>query len=200
MHAVAEHFEFWLDTIQELGDQRCDIAVLFLDYDLTPLKIYPTQLSQAVETVRYVLSETGRSPSEVIIGGDSAGGNLAIATLLHVSHPHPQIDSIELSTPLAGVFSCAPWANFDLNWPSVMNNSYKDMITPNVLRTWSSAYLNNKQSDAWSEPDRAPIEWWRDIKTEWLLILADENEIMVSMIEAFAKKLEVWRNHSLLQC
>lgn len=149
------------------------------------------QLRQAVEALRYVLNETGRSPSNVIVGGDSAGGNLALATLLHLSHPHPDIEAMTLSSPLAGVFGHAPWINFSLYWPSMVENAYKDIITPSILCRSSEAYLNGKASDSWSEPDRASTDWWKDVKTERLLIMAGTDEILLSSIESFAKKLKV---------
>lgn len=138
------------------------------------------------------MKETGRSPSNVIVGGDSAGGNLALAVLLHLSHPHPEIDPVEVSGPLAGVFGYAPWVDFNRDWPSMTENAYKDIITPGVLKTWSTAYLAGKEGDNWSEPTRAPVEWWQDAKTERILLLAGGDEILLSPIAAFAKKLKVW--------
>lgn len=192
MAAVPPHFEFWLDLLQIVNDNGHDIAVFFPRYTLTPYARYPTQLRQATEALRYILSETGRSPSNVIVGGDSAGGNLAMAVLLHLSHPHPDIEPLALSAPLAGVFGFAPWINFNRDWPSMTENAYKDIITPTVLKTWSTAYLDgNNQGDNWAEPDRAPAEWWQDVKTERILILAGGDEILLSPIEAFANKIKV---------
>lgn len=191
MAAVPPHFEFWLDLLQIVNDNGHDIAVFFPRYTLTPYATYPTQLRQATEALRYILHETGRSPSNVIVGGDSAGGNLAMAVLLHLSHPHPEIEPVSLSTPLAGVFGFAPWINFNQDWPSMTENEYRDIITPGVLKTWSSAYLGGKQGDNWSEPDRAPTEWWQDAKTEQILLLAGGDEILRSPIEAFANKIKV---------
>lgn len=165
--------------------------MFFPRYSLTPYGTYPTQLRQAVEALRYIVTETGRSPSNVIVGGDSAGGNLALATLLHLSHPHPTIDPLPLSAPLAGVFGFAPWINFSADWPSMTENAYKDLITPDCLARWSAAYTDGKPSDSWSEPDKAPAAWWGDAKTERILILAGGDEILLSSIEAFAQKVKV---------
>lgn len=191
MAATPPHFEFWVDLLQVVNGNGHDIAVFFPRYTLTPRARYPTQLRQATEALRYILTDTGRSPSNVIVGGDSAGGNLAMATLLHLSHPHPEIEPISLSAPLAGVFGFAPWVNFNRDWPSMTENAYKDIIPPSALEKWSSAYLNNGEGDSWSEPSRAPAEWWKDVKTERILILAGADEILLSPIEAFAKKVKV---------
>ncbi|KAF7714247.1 Alpha/beta hydrolase fold-3 domain-containing protein [Penicillium ucsense] len=190
MAATAAHFDFWIDLIQVLNDQGHDIAVFFPRYTLAPQATYPTQLRQAVGALRYILADEGRDPSTVIVGGDSAGGNLAMALLLHLSHPHPEIDQINLSAALAGVFAFAPWVNFDQDWPSYKTNAYKDIITGRVLSEWSNAYLDGKPGDNWSEPSRAPAEWWKDAKTERILFLAGSDEILLGPIEDFAKKIK----------
>ncbi|GLI72018.1 hypothetical protein PoHVEF18_000185 [Penicillium ochrochloron] len=190
MAAGASHFDFWLDLLQVVNENGHDIAVFFPRYTLTPHEVYPTQLRQAIGALRYILTDAGRAPSNVIVGGDSAGGNLAMAVLLHLSHPHPDIDPITLSGPLAGVFGYAPWINFSHDWPSFKENAYRDVITDQALGRWSNAYLDGKQGDSWSEPDRAPAEWWSDAKTERILLLAGGDEILLGPIESFAKKVK----------
>lgn len=191
MAAGATHFDFWLDLLQVINENGHDVAVFFPRYTLTPHEVYPTQLRQAVGALRYILTDTGRAPSNVIVGGDSAGGNLAMAVLLHLSHPHPAIDPITLSSPLAGVFGYAPWINFSQDWPSFKDNVSRDVLTDRALLRWSNAYLDGKPGDSWSEPGRAPADWWQDAKTEQILLLAGGDELLLSSIESFAKKVKV---------
>ena len=75
MAANIHHFGLLSDILDELNAAGKDIAIFFLSYTLTPHAVYPTQLKQAVEALRYIIEEVGRSPSNVFIGGDSAGGN-----------------------------------------------------------------------------------------------------------------------------
>lgn len=195
MAAIPSQFEFWVELVKILNKDGYDLAIFFPRYTLTPYGVYPTQLRQVVGALRYILTETGRSPANVIVGGDSAGGNLALATLLHLSHPHPDIDPIELSEPLAGVFAFAPWIDFSQDWPSFKDNEYKDVLTGARLTGWSDMYLDGKPGDSWSEPARAPVDWWKDAKTQRILILVGEAEMLLSPIEAFTKKLQVcWRS------
>lgn len=191
MAAGATHFDFWLDLLQVINENGHDIAVFFPRYTLTPHEVYPTQLRQAVGALRYILNDAERAPSNVIVGGDSAGGNLAMAVLLHLSHPHPDIEPVTLLSPLAGVFGYAPWVNFSHDWPSFKENVYRDVLTDQALLRWSNAYLDGKQGDSWSEPDRAPAEWWQDAKTEQILLLAGGDELLLGPIESFAKKVKV---------
>ena len=42
-----------------------EVAVVVLSYSLAPAAQYPTQLRQAVELVRYLIYDAGKSPSNV---------------------------------------------------------------------------------------------------------------------------------------
>lgn len=49
------------------------MAVLMPTYDLAPQASYPRQLTQGVEILRYLITELGRKPENIILAGDSAG-------------------------------------------------------------------------------------------------------------------------------
>ncbi|PIG84305.1 alpha/beta hydrolase fold protein [Aspergillus arachidicola] len=187
---AAGHMAFYSSVIDTLNAEGHDIALFLITYSLTPHAVYPTQLRQAVEALRYILTDTNRDPANVIVGGDSAGGNLAVAVLLHLSHPHPEIEPLSDIAPLAGLFAFAPWVSFVHEGASVQENQYKDMIGPEILNRWSHMYLAGKESDAWSEPNRAPTEWWRDAKVKEVLVLAGRDEILFDSIDAFVKKFQ----------
>ncbi|EAL90659.1 6-hexanolactone hydrolase, putative [Aspergillus fumigatus A1163] len=186
------HFDLYSHIVADLNANGHDVAIFFLAYTLTPHAAYPTQLRQAAEALRYIVTETNRSPSNVIVGGDSAGGNLALALLLHLSHPHPEIEPVALSTNLAGVFGFAPWVSFRTDGTSMDANKYRDVIPSDALKRWSSAYLAGAKSNAWSEPALAPVEWWADAKTEQVLILAGQHEILSSVIDDFVERIKVF--------
>ncbi|KGO75254.1 Alpha/beta hydrolase fold-3 [Penicillium italicum] len=190
MPAMPFYFEFWFEMLQALNEAGHDLAVFFPRYTLIPHATYPTQLRQAVEALRYIINETDRSPANVIIGGDSAGGNLAAATLLHLSHPHAEIEPLALSTPVAGVFMQAPWVNFSTEWPSMKDNLWKDLLTPAVLTRWSDSYRGGSPADNWNEPLNAPTEWWSGAMTERILVIAGGDEILLSPIQEFVKKIK----------
>ncbi|KAL3479762.1 Alpha/Beta hydrolase protein [Aspergillus californicus] len=191
--AVPGHFTLLAHLIADLNKNGHDVAIFFLAYTLSPPAQYPTQLRQSVHALRYILSQGSRDPDTVVIGGDSAGGNLALSVLLHLTHPHPEIDPLPLQggKNLAGVFGFAPWVSFSLDGESIAANRYKDVIPPEGLKSWSLGYLGkNRESDAWSEPAKAPTEWWADARTKRLLILAGRDEIMFSSVEKFAERVK----------
>ncbi|KAL4958756.1 putative 6-hexanolactone hydrolase [Aspergillus stella-maris] len=192
--AVPGHFTFLSSLIAELNKNGHDVAIFFLSYTLSPPTAYPTQLRQAIEALRYILNTdqgTGRSPSDVIVGGDSAGGNLALSTLLHLTHPRPEIDPLDIKGELAGVFGFAPWVSFSLDGKSMSENAYKDLVPAKGLKIWSEAYLGErKEGDAWSEPARAPTEWWNGVKAKRVLILAGGDEILLSAVQEFTERFK----------
>jgi len=57
---------------------RCDVAVI--DYRLAPEHTYPAAPDDAIAAYRALLSRM--DASSIVIAGDSAGGNLALVTLL----------------------------------------------------------------------------------------------------------------------
>ncbi|KAL2821242.1 Alpha/Beta hydrolase protein [Aspergillus cavernicola] len=191
--AVTGHFAFITHLLEDLNKNGHDVAIFFLAYTLSPPVKYPTQLRQSVEALRYILTDTARDPANVVIGGDSAGGNLALAVLLHLTNPHPEIDALILDTgkDLAGAFGFSPWVSFAQDGESIVVNQYKDLISAEGLKIWSSEYLGKgKEGDAWSEPGKAPIEWWAGVRTKQLLILAGRDEILFSAVDEFAKRIQ----------
>ncbi|KAK2744152.1 hypothetical protein FQN57_004412 [Myotisia sp. PD_48] len=184
------YFHLLSDIMDELNADGKDVAVFFLTYTLTPHAVYPTQMRQSVEALRYILQKTDREPQNVIIGGDSAGGNLTLSTLAHLSHPHEAIQPLEVSSPLAGAFTIAPWVSFSQDFPSVKENQNKDMITSHSATIWSDAYLAGQKPDNYNQPLLAPAEWWKDAKANSVLILAGSDEILLSCINEFVEKFK----------
>ncbi|PYH43236.1 uncharacterized protein BP01DRAFT_105853 [Aspergillus saccharolyticus JOP 1030-1] len=60
-----------------------------------PTATYPTQLRQGVSCLRYVLNH--HQPADVILGGESAGGNLVFSVLAHLVRLHPEIERLGLA-------------------------------------------------------------------------------------------------------
>jgi acetyl esterase/lipase len=184
-------FDVYSKLISDINSQGHSLAFFFLTYSLTPHASYPTQLRQCVEALRYIIIRTGHLPSNVFIGGDSAGGNLALSVLLHLSHPQPDVEPLDISQPLAGIFTIAPWGCLRLDgWPAEAENRYTDLFVKQAGDKWAQTYLNGRQPDFWSDPFLAPDEWWSGVRVKNILILAGSEEILLSQIEKFVLKLK----------
>lgn len=98
-------------------DIRDDIEVILLDYFTAPEHKYPSQLNQAIE-IWDLLTQT-HNPENIIIGGDSSGGNLALALILKLKNER------NLS-PKAGFF-LSPWADMTGQGETYFTNYQKDV-------------------------------------------------------------------------
>jgi acetyl esterase len=62
-----------------------EVAVVSVDYALSPEAKFPQALEECAAVVRFIAErggEWGLDPGRILLGGDSAGGNLALATAL----------------------------------------------------------------------------------------------------------------------
>ena len=77
MDGGPEHLNWWGGQVQpELKEADKSTAFFFLEYTLVPYATYPVQVKEAVEAVEYVVKDLKRSPSDIVLAGDSAGGNM----------------------------------------------------------------------------------------------------------------------------
>lgn len=106
------------------------------------------------------------------MSGDSAGGNLCVALLSHLMHPHPSatVPAVTLPSPrrLGGLVLISPWVSFGTGTPSFAENAWKDCVSPTAGTAWSSAFLgcawpHAAARDAYAEPAAAPPGWWRGL-------------------------------------
>jgi monoterpene epsilon-lactone hydrolase len=92
---------------------------LVIDYRLAPEHPFPAALDDAI-TAYHWLRTQGSSPSQIVIGGDSAGGGLTLATLLALR---------DAGKPLpAGAFCISPWTDLTLSGASMQSKARADWI------------------------------------------------------------------------
>lgn len=175
------------------------MAFLFVAYTLVPHGVYPTQFREGVEALNYVLNDLGRFPSDVLLAGDSAGGNICLAILSHITHPSPDVpEKVEIDSKLKALVLVAPWVSFKTDWPSSSRNAYKDIITATSAARWSADYLAGQATNPYAEAVHAPASWWEGAKVEQLLCVAGSDECLVDSIEEFIKKYKVGRKDVLM--
>jgi monoterpene epsilon-lactone hydrolase len=105
--------------------------VLAIDYRLAPESPFPAAVHDSVSAYRWLLSQ-GVEPGQIVVGGDSAGGGLTVATLV-------ALRDAEGPLPAAGV-CISPWT--DMECASVIERAATDgMIQPEGILGMAKAYL-----------------------------------------------------------
>ena len=94
-----------------------DIIVASLDYRIAPKNYFPSALEDAVEGWKYLLRQ-GYKKEDIIVVGDSAGGNLALALIMYLR------DNFKESP--AGLILMSPWADLTDSGDSRIYNLHKD--------------------------------------------------------------------------
>ena len=110
-------------------------AVLLTDYRLAPEHKFPAAVEDGVAAFKYLLDQ-GFDPAKTAIGGDSAGGGLAAATLVALRDQ-------KLPMPGAGIL-ISPWADMTCSNPSYKTRAAADpMIASDGLDGMTSSYLGS---------------------------------------------------------
>ena len=146
--------------IDGLGDLHRDFAVkqtvlsdareaFLVDYRLAPENIYPAALNDAVKVYRELIKRV--DPNEIIVFGDSAGGNLAVELALYLkSNDLPQPGLLIL---------LSPWTTFEISLPSRSKNAETDLIlgvtNPKMYNEVRKPTYNGKISP--DDPRLSPI-------------------------------------------
>jgi acetyl esterase/lipase len=109
-------------THRELAARLClasGVRVLLIDYRLAPEHPFPAALEDAAAGYRWLLAQAV-SPEQIVIGGDSAGGGLALATLL-------RLRDHAVALPAAGVL-LSPWTDLALTGPTIQTRAEIDPL------------------------------------------------------------------------
>jgi epsilon-lactone hydrolase len=88
------------DLASQVG-RRTRAKVISVDYRLAPEHPYPAAVDDALAAYEALL-DNGTAPSDVVFAGESAGGGLAIATLVNArDHQLPQPAAVFVMSPYA---------------------------------------------------------------------------------------------------
>lgn len=86
--------------------EASSVRALLIDYRLSPEHLYPAAHEDALAAYRWLL-EDGVSASDIVLGGDSAGGTLTLATLLALRDSgEPLPAAAVLISPWLDVLDC----------------------------------------------------------------------------------------------
>ncbi len=144
-----------------------------LDYRLAPEHRFPAQRKDAIAAYNWLLAQ-GIDSEHLVVGGDSAGGNLTLSLLLAVR---------DARLPLPALAIClSPATEFmDARRASIWNNAPYDWVHPHMLFDWASWFCDTEQRSC---ADVSPIN--ADLRgLPPMYIQAGRAEILYDSIEAF---------------
>lgn len=110
--------------------------VLGLNYRLAPEFPFPAAVDDSVAAYRWLLSQ-GTDPGKIVIGGDSAGGGLTVATLVALRY---------LGEPMPAAGVCiSPWVDLEGTGESMTSKAEIDpIVQKEMLEFMAEIYLGNQ--------------------------------------------------------
>ena len=159
-----------------------------LDYRLAPEHAFPAQVEDAQAAYHWLI-EQGIAPEQLVVIGDSAGGNLTLSLLLALRAANSRL-------PAAAV-CVAPWTDLANPGASMTTNARYDWISKAQADLWASWYYH--QGDV-ADPMISPIHAQLSMLPP-IYIQVGSAEILYDMIQTFysqAKaqgasiRLDVW--------
>lgn len=169
--------------------KAASMKAVAIDYRKSPEHPFPAALDDTVKAYRHLL-DTGIKPGNIVLAGDSAGGNLVLTTLLRLKQE-------QLPMPAAAC-AISPWCDVTLSSQSLAANAGDDLIlTPLLLQQFRSIYVDDGQV---ANPLVSPV--FGDLAgLPPLLVQVGSKEVLLDDARAIAQKaaqagvptqLEVW--------
>jgi len=128
-----------------------ELIVISIDYRLAPEHKFPAAVDDAMSAVKWIASnakELGIDASRLVVGGDSAGGNLAAVTALAARDGD--------GPKLAGQVLIYPATDFSWSHPSHSEPETSILLTHSVIRWFGNHYLGDADINDWrASPARA---------------------------------------------
>lgn len=171
--------------------QTAEVHVLLVEYRLAPEHPFPAALDDGVTVYRGLLAGSTR-PQILFLLGDSAGANLVAAMLLTLRAHGDLLPQ--------GAMLLSPWLDLSLSGESLEANRDRDGLTPEMLVTAVSDYLDKDSPSQPTDPLISPV--FADLTgLPPMLIQVGDQEILLDDSLRFAEKaqadgvevtLEVW--------
>lgn len=115
-----------------------EVTALVIDYRRAPEHPFPAQIQDSTAVYKELLSR-GFKAADITTSGDSAGGNLAISTVLKLR---------EEGAPLPGaVIAFSPWLDMEHVGKTLETNAATDaLVSKGILQGMSGMFLGEKGS------------------------------------------------------
>ncbi|KAJ5338486.1 hypothetical protein N7452_005214 [Penicillium brevicompactum] len=189
------HLDWMAHVRNEAINAGVELSLLTHNGDLIPENRYPRQMSQGILALEHLLN-SGYEPSQVtmvyiklttcgsniVVGGDSAGGHLSLSLIAHLHHPRfedcPTRNLLSQSGAVRGCFLVSPLASFNFNTPS-----YNRWLSADVLRGFRRKRLGVALD--------VPESWWNGFDAvDRVLVTGGSEEVFSDHIQRLAQMLK----------
>jgi len=119
------------------------LIVISVDYRLAPEHRFPAAVEDAIAATEWISNnarQLGIDASRLIVGGDSAGGNLAAVVAIHAREAGPK---------LAGQVLIYPATDFAMTHPSHREPETSALLTHTVIQWFRDHYLGASDGEHW---------------------------------------------------
>ena len=108
------------------------MKTLAVNYRLAPQNPFPAAVEDSVKAYRFLLQTY--TPENIVIGGDSAGGGLCMATLLSIKQQ-------DIAMP-SRVMAMSPWLDLSVPSEELQQDFHNDpMLDGRAVKVWAERYL-----------------------------------------------------------
>jgi acetyl esterase len=134
--------------------EATDLCAVSIDYRLAPEHPYPAAPDDCEDAALWLLerglAEVG-APARIAIGGESAGAQLAVTTLLRLRDRHGITDPFRAANLVYGVF--------DLSMtPSQRNWGDRDLVLSTPIMKWfGHCFRGDRSLEELRDPDLSPL-------------------------------------------
>ncbi|KAK4243721.1 Alpha/Beta hydrolase protein [Corynascus novoguineensis] len=155
-----------------------------LEYALAPEYPYPAQLVQCIEALRYLLYDMQLQPENLVLAGDSAGGQLVGALLAHLVTPSPYAAPMKIEGHFRAALFVSPFVRLppSSDGGSYVTNHRNDYLTrPQV---WANLCGVGHAKDVWN------LVFARDSQglVRKTMITVGTSEVFLDCCRLFAKE------------
>jgi acetyl esterase len=169
------------DCVARTYAEAGEIAVVNVDYALAPEAKFPQALEECAAVIRHIAAhgaEWNIDGSRIIAIGDSAGGNLALASALLLRDRG--------GSPLRGIVAAYPVCDSDFTTPSYREFAGGPPLTLERMRFFWRAYVRDDADlmHPWAAPLKADLTGLPPV-----LLQVGELDVLRSEVEAMGAKL-----------